>query len=302
MKTRIQLLLFVYLTAIFLIVPVLNGLSQDKTVTPDGNSLPRGSWQNVRSTIPSPASNAGQDQNPELPCISDGETIIRHTGYTLSYDRQHRQSRWVAYELTAEETRGTVKRVDRFVPDPEVPEGSATVSDYKGTGYDKGHLAPSADMCWSEITMKESFYLSNMSPQVPGFNRGIWKNLETLVRIWAVEDSVLYIITGGVLEPGLPAIGTGRVSVPRLFYKVVATPAGKEAKGIGFVIPNKKTTRDLRSFVVSIDSVEILTGIDFFCQMPDVEESQIERQADTSVWNWSIGKGSRTSTSKDEED
>ena len=110
----------------------------------------------------------------------------------------------VAYELTAQEVQGIVSRSDDFRADPEIITGSAALVDYRGSGYDRGHLAPAADMKWSEEAMSESFYMSNMSPQAPGFNRGIWKSLESRVRSWAVENGTVYVVTGGILSPGLP--------------------------------------------------------------------------------------------------
>ena len=106
-----------------------------------------------------------------------GEQIVNHLGYSLSYNEKNEQASWVAYELTADQVRGTVKRKDSFRSDPLIKTGSASLSDYKGSGYDRGHLAPAADMKWSTTAMSESFFMSNMSPQLPGFNRGIWKKL-----------------------------------------------------------------------------------------------------------------------------
>ena len=140
---------------------------------------------------------------PECPAIRSGDQIIRHFAYTLCYDEPHEQARWVAYELTLAETNGPEERASGFFEDPAVTTGSATDTDYAGSGYDRGHLAPAGDMTWSDRAMHESFYYSNMSPQVPSFNRGIWKKLETLVRAWAqVYDGIL-IATGPVLEPDL---------------------------------------------------------------------------------------------------
>jgi endonuclease G len=182
-----------------------------------------------------------------------------------------------------------VKRTNRFIPDPAIQTGSASNKDYQSSGYDRGHLAPSADMCFSKETMLESFYLSNMSPQKPGFNRGIWKDLETLVRVWAEEDSSIYIVTGGILTPGLPAIGANKVSIPTLFYKVILDYREPVVKGIGIVIPNDKSDRPLSSYAISIDSVESLTGLNFFCRLPDDIEYKIEVSADTTQWIWHPG-------------
>ncbi|MEI6434836.1 MAG: DNA/RNA non-specific endonuclease [Bacteroidota bacterium] len=265
---------------------ISNLSAQEGTKTPDGTNLKRSSYYGVQSTIPSYKRVNPDFKDLELPCSAEGDEIIRHTGYTLSYNIEHKQARWVAYKLTAEETRPAVKRNNRFIPDPEVLTGSASNNDYKNSGYDKGHLAPSADMCYSIVTMQESFYLSNMSPQKPGFNRGIWKELEAQVRQWAIDDSIIFIVTGGVLAAGMPAIGSNKVSVPKLFYKVIIDFHGDVPKGIGFVIPNDKSNKRLQSYTVTIDSVEVLTGINFFCRLPDDMEKKIESVTDTTLWRW----------------
>jgi endonuclease G len=136
----------------------------------------------------------------ELPAVKKGEQVIRHAGYSFVYNEAYEQAAWVAYELTEKETDKQYDRTDKFIPDPSVITGSATDSDYSGSGYDRGHLAPAADMGWSSTSMAESFYFSNMSPQVPGFNRGIWKRLEEQVRSWAIEYDTIYVVTGPVLK------------------------------------------------------------------------------------------------------
>ena len=118
----------------------------------------------------------------------NGEQLVTHLGYSLSYNEKHEQANWVFYELTIDEVLGSIKRKDQFRADPNIKTGSASLSDYKRSGYDRGHLAPAADMKWSSKAMSESFFMSNMSPQTPSFNRGIWKKLENLVRKWAVEN------------------------------------------------------------------------------------------------------------------
>ncbi|MDZ7792136.1 MAG: DNA/RNA non-specific endonuclease [Spirochaetia bacterium] len=125
---------------------------------------------------------------------------MRHTGYTLSYSEEHEQAEWVAYKLTIEELQGDVERTDNFREDKKVDTETASLSDYRGSGYDRGHLAPAADFSWSEEAMSDTFYLSNMSPQKPGFNRGIWRSLESQVREWAIRDKALLVVTGPVFE------------------------------------------------------------------------------------------------------
>ena len=223
-----------------------------------------------------------QDLKPKL---IPAEQIVRHLAYVLSYNEKHEQANWVFYELTDNEVLGSVKRKDQFRRDPNVKSGSASLSDYKGSGYDRGHLAPAADMKWSSLAMSESFFMSNMSPQAPSFNRGIWKKLEAKVRKWATDNESIYIVTGGVLKGSLNTIGKNKVSVPEYYYKVILDYNEPEIKGIGFILPNKKANKPLNSYKVSIDDVEKFTGIDFFHLLPDSIEDKIESSKDFYKWN-----------------
>jgi endonuclease G len=223
----------------------------------------------------------------QIPATKPGEEIVRHTGYTLSYNEEHEQANWVAYILTGKETQGKhYERSNHFMPDPSISSGSADDADYDEPEYDRGHLAPAEDMAWSKTTMDESFYYSNMSPQVPAFNRGVWRRLEELVRFWSTTYDSIYIVTGPVLTSGLPVIGHDRVSVPRYFYKVILEYGSKGTQGIGFILPNQASSATLKSFAVSIDSVEHLTGINFFPDLPDNEEEAIEGHVDVDQWKW----------------
>jgi endonuclease G len=204
----------------------------------------------------------------EWPAVSDTGSVVSYTGFSLLYDETHEQARWVAYELTQEETGNGVERSNHFMEDPHIATQSATNADYAKSGYDRGHLAPASDMGWSATSMEESFYFSNMSPQNPSFNRGIWKKLETQVRNWANEHEAVYVVTGPVLSDGLPSIGPNEVSVPNCYYKVLLDTREPEKHGIGFILPNAPSKLPLYSFAVSIDSVEKITGLDFFPALP----------------------------------
>ncbi len=230
---------------------------------------------------------AGFSQSLEIPLPREGDQIIRHSAYTLNYREEYEQADWVAYELTASETEGTFERTDNFREDPLVLTGSASGEDYKGSGFDRGHLAPAGDMKLTGQTMSDSFYLSNMSPQNPSFNRGIWKNLEELVRDWARQYGSLFIVTGPILtKEDLPRIGTSGVAVPVYFYKVILVYDESVQKSIGFVLPNKKGEFPLSSYAVTVDDVEILTGIDFFPGLPDPEEEEIESVIEKETWDF----------------
>lgn len=223
----------------------------------------------------------------EIPKTDTQEEIIFHMGYAFLYSEEHEQAFWVAYQLTKEETNKIYDRTNNFKPDPKVRTGTATDDDYKGTGYDRGHLAPAAHMGWSQTAMAESFYYSNMSPQSPSFNRGIWKKLEELVRNWAIENNNVYIVTGPVLSPGLKTIGPNKVSVPHYYYKVILDYTNPEVKGIGFILPNEASSKPLQTYAVTIDSVEKVTGLDFFPKLPNTQEQFIESSICISCWTWS---------------
>ena len=217
------------------------------------------------------------------------DSITKHQSFTLSYNRKYHQSNWVGYCLTRNETNSIYKRENKFVADPLIP-GTDLSLDYEKSGYDRGHLAPAADMGFSKITMAESFYYSNMSPQVPGFNRGIWKQLEEQTRNWAIEYDSLYIVVGPIFSDSMKVIGPHQVAVPNAYYKVVLDMHKGKEKMIGFVMKNEGSKNTLQSFVVSIDSVEVLTGIDFFPLLEDDIEKRLESEVILPKWNWLVAK------------
>jgi endonuclease G len=207
---------------------------------------------------------------------SIGNQVIQHTIYTLSYNENHEQADWVAYKLYKNSINDSVKRKDDFRIDPKVTTSSATLSDYKRSGYDRGHLAPAKVMSFSNKTMSESFYMSNMSPQKPSFNRGIWKKLEEQVRSWIHVSDTLYVVTGPVLDKKLGSIGANNVSIPRAYYKVILRFKNSQITGIGFLLNNEKSSLSLNSFTTPIDSIETVTGLDFFYQLNDSIENSVE--------------------------
>lgn len=220
----------------------------------------------------------------ELPHTKNNHQIVRHPGYTLQYNEKHEQADWVAYVLTKEETSGIHKRTNEFESDPFVKTGSAGDADYAGSGFDRGHLAPAADMGWSFESMQASFYYSNMSPQLPSFNRGIWSRAEAFTRNAAIENDSLFVITGPVLRDDLPQIGPNKVSVPEYYFKVLLDYGLPEQKALAFLIPNQAGVFPLPHYTVSIDSIEALTGIDFFDKLPDSLESILESEVNTELW------------------
>ena len=210
--------------------------------------------------------------------------VVRHTYYTLSYNEKYEQANWVYYSLTdrmVEE--GGSERSNKFKVDKLVSTGSAKSADYAKSGYDRGHLCPAADMDFDPIAMEESFLMSNISPQVPDFNRGIWKELESEVRNWAKKEHKIYVVTGPVFTENKGVIGLDNVLVPGSFFKIIYEDTD-QPKIIAFVFPNRKSDRPLTDFAVTIDKVEKLTGFDFFSQLPDELENKLESRVDLSGW------------------
>ncbi|MBK9256921.1 MAG: DNA/RNA non-specific endonuclease [Saprospiraceae bacterium] len=213
--------------------------------------------------------------------------IIHHTYYSLSYLEEYEQAEWTAYLMSKEILQmPNVPRSNFFSPDSKVKTGSAIHSDYTGSGFTRGHLVPAGDMSFDKIAMEESFLMSNMSPQVKAFNNGIWKELEENVRDWTFKKGSLYIISGPVLNTGIKQkIGKNKVSVPSAFFKVLLHYSEKEKEAIAFIIPNERSEKPLQHYMVNIDKVEEMTGIDFFNDMiNDAEEEKLESTFDKTKW------------------
>ena len=224
--------------------------------------------------------------DPLIPQGSQAE-VVRHQYYTLGYNEQYEQAEWVSYLLTRDNLKiPNVKRHDRFENDPEVSTGSATYYDYRGSGYSRGHLAPAGDMAQNETAMRESFYMSNMSPQKIPFNGGIWRELEECVRDWTYTNANLYIVSGPILSTVNNYIGSkNRVGVPEEFYKVILDYEGNDKKAIGFIMSNEVSEKPIMDFAVSVDAVERRTGLDFFDGIlnDDIEE-RLESDLNTAYW------------------
>jgi len=242
------------------------------------------------SSVPAVSS----ESNPLLACKehikygppSENPVLLCRTGYILSHNAEHKVADWVAFHLTSERAEGECERSEDFRADKDLPAGQRSeLKNYKNSGYDRGHLAPAASMAWNEYVMSESFLLSNMAPQIGiGFNRHIWKKLESLVREWATEREELYVVTGPIyISSEIENIGDNKVSIPTHFYKVIFDPSSIEA--IAFILPNKYLkTKDLPTFITSIDDVEEKTGLDFLPLLKDNIENNIEAVIQPEMW------------------
>ncbi|WP_439184534.1 DNA/RNA non-specific endonuclease [Carboxylicivirga taeanensis] len=220
--------------------------------------------------------------------------VVEHTYFSLSYKESHEQAEWVYYQLTPALVSGQQNRTDNFRPDSKVSTGSASLADYKSSGYDRGHLCPAADMKINNKAMHETFLMSNMSPQDPSFNRGIWKKLEATVRSWALSQGPIHIATAGILSANCACIGPNQVAVPLYFYKVIYAPATQMM--IAFILPNEGSNKPLQSYVVSVDEVEQRTGLDFFPQLDDKLENRLEAQSKPEQWSFEAPASSPSTT------
>lgn len=220
-----------------------------------------------------------------IPSSSSG-AIINHDHYVLSYNEPYEQAEWVAYMLKRSHLTNDDRERPYFIEDPKVKSKSADWRNYKGSGYDRGHLCPAGDRRFSEYAYNETFYTSNISPQDREFNAGIWNRLEIQIRQWTKKYGDLFVVTGGVLEEGLEEIGEEGVDVPKYYYKIVAKGSVENLKIIAFLIPNYKSSDPLHHFVVPVDRVEKVTGLDFFQNLPDSKEAKLESENTLAGWQF----------------
>jgi endonuclease G, mitochondrial len=209
--------------------------------------------------------------------------ILEKEGFILAYCADRKIPLWVGYELTAKELEGEFPRLDYFKKDADMGEDSPVSSSYTGSGYDRGHMIPAADVKWSEEAMTHSFLMSNVAPQIPALNRGAWRELEEAIRDLVKIEGALIIITGPVLtEAEYPRIAEGGTVIPEYYFKVVLDYSDPGVHAWGFLMPNTEemlADREYGDFLFSVDRVEEFTGYDFFAPLPDDLEEQLENRA-----------------------
>ncbi|WNY66769.1 DNA/RNA non-specific endonuclease [Borreliella lusitaniae] len=222
--------------------------------------------------------------------------IINKKHYTLGYAESARQSEWAAYPLKREMVElaltllksKKIKRSPKFFEDKNIKGTFPKLEDYFKSGYDRGHIVSSADMSFSESAMKDTYFLSNMSPQKSEFNSGIWLKLEKLVREWAISKGYIYIISAGILTENKGFIGKNKILIPKNFYKIVLAINNNNFYDIiSFIIPNEKAKDlDLKNYVVSVDSIEKKTKIDFFEKLDLKIKKNIKKIKNTHFWKF----------------
>jgi len=234
-----------------------------------------------------------EKQNPSItprrssfglsPTSTTGQ-FVKHKYFTISYSEKHEQAEWVFYKLTKDNVSKRVSRTDDFREDPMVTTESASLYDYKGSGYHRGHLLPAGSMTQNHTAMSETFYMSNMSPQKPKFNMGIWKKVEAEIRCLAYQNDSIFVVTGPILDNPIGRIGLNEVTVPRAYYKTVVAYKNGKVKGIGFIDPHQQSYESVYKYSTSIDEVEEATGIDFYFSLNNDLQNHIEKNK--SFINW----------------
>ncbi|RAJ14483.1 DNA/RNA non-specific endonuclease [Olleya aquimaris] len=220
-----------------------------------------------------------------LPTSTTGQ-IVHHEGYSLSYSEPHEQAEWVAYELKKSHLSNANFKRPYFEIDEAVKTGAAHWRNYKQSGYDRGHLCPAGDRKYSQAAHDETFLTSNISPQKHEFNAGIWNRLEQKTRYWASKYDGVFVISGGVLKGNLKTIGEEKVAVPNQFYKVLIDNNTGKTKMIAFLMDYQDSELPLYKFVTSVDTIERLTGIDFFSELDDAIENKLEASSDYKNWSF----------------
>lgn len=225
----------------------------------------------------------------EIPCILNNlpSQILKREGYSTSYNNATKTANWVAWHLTAEHTEGAWKRDGiPYMVDEEVKCARQELEDWYDLDMelDHGHLCPAGDNKWSEKAMAETFLLTNMCPQNSALNRGDWEKLESRCRGWAKHYGEIYIACGPIFySQDNKTIGDNKVSVPNAFFKVVLR-MGKKPAALGFIYPNDGTHHPMDYYVLTVDEVEKKTGIDFFYNLPDDIEDDIESHSELKKW------------------
>lgn len=222
-----------------------------------------------------------------LPTTAEGDTLVLHDGHALAWDGRAAHPRWTAHLLLPDILAGNLARLDSFTTDPKIPGTRDLRAHYWNSGYDRGHLVPSADLRWSGTALPATYHYSNIAPQHPTLNRGTWADLEDWGRRSVhYSGERTWVITGTL--PGTAMLTSPqakeRISIPTAFYKIYARPDATPPYGIAFLMPNASADASYLSYAVPIDSIQRITGIDFFPLLPTDVAQQVEQRFDTRQW------------------
>ncbi|MDN0079212.1 DNA/RNA non-specific endonuclease [Bacteroides gallinaceum] len=260
----------------------------------------------------------------EMPCLNDSNVFVAHDvtvdgkqilNYALEWNAAKRHANWVAFSFDKTTSADEVSRTNAWAVDEKLPEEMRTEeNDHKDDGFDKGHLCASEDRVYSKEANEQTFYYSNMSPQLNDFNGGFWRGLEEQVQTWGRSTASgtydkVYVAKGGTLNEllvnfngthvsgGTPTTDENGFTIhglacPASYFMAVLTEKGNDFHAIAFLIPHQEglirnpKAEDLQKYVIPVDELERKTGIDFFCNLDDAVENQVEAEAVISDWSW----------------
>jgi endonuclease G len=222
-------------------------------------------------------------ERKDLPSYS-GE-LLEYDYFTISFSPKYKQAEWAAWELTKESlSKPNVRRKTFFSEDKNLRSATLSPFDYQGSGYQRGHLVPAADVAFDTASVAQSHYMTNISPQKRGFNNGIWRELEQNTRDWAWKYNKVYVVTGPVFIEPVQYMKSG-VAKPNSFFRVILTKSAGQFHGVGFVIANDLSDRHLSEYIKTIDEVEFITKFDFYKGLlRDQDEEAVETTVNPDMW------------------
>ncbi len=252
-------------------------------------------WGQFSPSPTAPREEASAEAGYEVPRYVEAnvpEQILERSAYTTSYNSATRTPNWVGWALTAEHTDGEFTRKNhQFKEDTDVPEPRATYADIRESecGYQRGHICPAGDNKWSYKAQEEAFLMTNICPQDGHLNQNDWKFLEEECREWAKRYGIVYIVAGPIFyssSDNYRTVGTHQVAVPDAFFKVVLDTGDdvRPTKAIGFLYENVAGHHEMDYYVRSVDEIEEITGLDFFYQLDDDIETEVESASRLSDW------------------
>lgn len=222
---------------------------------------------------------------PRPQSVSDTILVLTNTGYLVGYSEAKEDPVWVCYRLFRVNSFKAPPRPSGFLPDTRTRD-RVSQGDYTGSGYDRGHMAPNyaIALCYGVQAQRETFLMSNIIPQDPDLNRRVWEHLEeTEIKDYAQRYGQVWVVDGPIFN-GTSTLRSG-VAIPTACYKILVRESNGQPSTLAFIIPQTVTGNEQPAqFLTSIDEIEKETGLDFFADMPDDVENQVESLTVSRVW------------------